>query len=303
MIFPGALGDLLLALPTLRRLGARVGSAHATLVVAEPLRGLARLAGVAAHVASLDDASSAWLFGGSTPPAWLADRPAVHAWLGARDGALRGRLAAVADPVHLLAVERGPGARHAAIAYAGAAGVGGARLRLAAEARLEPPASAAAASLAARVARPVLAIHRGAGARAKRWAPEAFAAVTAAWRRTRGDVIELLGPAEHADEPLAGTTVVRDWALGDVAALLGLVDAYLGNDSGVSQLAGAVGARGVVVFRATDPRRWRPLSPALTVTRGRATARATSPAPAHVLRLLARVESLTSTHPGSSVRA
>ena len=300
-IFPGALGDLLLVLPTLRRLRQRSAAARVTLVVPEPLRELARATRVADHVASLDAASSVWLFGGSTLPPWLADRPAVWAWLGADDAAFRQRLASVADSVHLLSVVRDPGRVHVAMGYARAAGVGGARDTLAADARLEPPDSVEARSLTASLERPILAIHRGAGARAKRWAPEAFAALAAAWRRTHGDVVELLGPAEADDEPVAGAVPARDWRLPDVAALLRLVDAYVGNDSGVSHLAGAVGARGAVVFTTTDPRRWRPLSHALAAVRGRATDRYPAPPPARVWRALAPADSLTSSDPASSV--
>jgi ADP-heptose:LPS heptosyltransferase len=303
MVFPGALGDLLLVLPTLRRLRRRAGDPRVTLVVAEPLRALARASGVAEEVASLDDASSAWLFGGTTPPAWLAARPAVWTWLGGRDAPVRARLARVADPVHVLSVERGAGCHHAAIAYARAAGVGGGRTALAAEARLDAPDSPGARRLLAQLARPVLAMHRGAGAGAKRWPPEAFAAVAAAWRRRGGDVVDVLGPAEEGDGPCAGTVPVRGWGLCDVAALLGRVDAYVGNDTGVSHLAGAAGARGVVVFTATDPARWRPLSSAIIAFRAGTDPRRPVPSPARVVRAFARFESLTSSHPGSSVRA
>jgi ADP-heptose:LPS heptosyltransferase len=303
LIFPGALGDLLLALPTLRRLRRQFAGGSTTLVVAEPLRSLARLMGVAEHVASLDDASSAWLFGGSRLPAWLTGRPAVYAWLGSGDATLRARLDAVASPACLLAVERGSGVLHAAVAYAVAASVGALRSRLVADARLTPPDSAAARSLIGRLARPVLAIHRGAGAPSKRWSPDAFDAVADGWRRGRGDVVELLGPAETNDQPRAGVVPVRDWSLPDVAALLGSVAAYVGNDSGVSHLAGAVGARGVVVFAATDPRRWRPLSPAMVALGGSSGGLARAPRATRVLQILSRFESLTSSDPGSSVRA
>jgi ADP-heptose:LPS heptosyltransferase len=306
MIFPGALGDFLLALPTLRRLRRRHYASRATLVVGGALRALARASGVADEIASFDDASTAWLFGGTTMPSWLARHPAVYSWLGG-DPALADRLALAARSVRLLGVERGPGRLHATVAYAQAAGVGATRGELAAEAGVPLPDSPCAQALVARVARPVLALHRGAGSPAKRWARDGFAAVATDWTRTRGDVIELLGPAEAGDDRLAVTVPARDWELTDVAALLGQVDGYVGNDSGVSHLAAAVGCRGVAVFTATDPARWAPAGSSVMAIRDRAAdhdpAPRTNAAVTRVLQALASRESLTSCDPGSSVRA
>ncbi len=301
-IFPGALGDLMLVLPTLRRLRGR-HAAHVTLVVAEPLRALARTTGVAEEVASLDDARSTWLYGGSLLPSWLAGRPAVYAWLGATDRALRERLLPVASAVRLLSVERGAGRVHAAVAYARAAGVAAPRAALEADARLQSAEPAILRTLLGRLRRPLLALHRGAGSPAKRWTPVGFAAVARAWQASGGDVVDVLGPAEAGDEALAGAAVVRDWALPDVAALLGAVDAYLGSDSGISHLAAAAGARGAALFTATDPTRWRPLGRSIVALRARAPMSGVDREAARVLRAVARLESLTSSDLGSSVRA
>ncbi len=300
LIFPGALGDFLLALPTLRVLARRTAAASKTLVVPEPLRALARMAGVAERVASLDDAAGAWLFGGSTLPWWLEGRPAVLAWLGTGHPSLRERLATVAEPVRLFAVERGPGVVHAAMSYAAAAGVPAVRQVLAADARLDAGVSPQATALCRGLGRPVLAIHRGAGAPAKRWPASGFAEIV---RRWRGDVVELLGPAECGDDPLPGARPARGWSVPDVAALLARTDVYLGNDSGITHLAAAVGARGVAVFVATDPTRWGPLTATLVALPGRPHPAASAPSPDRVLAELARAESLTSSHPRSSVRA
>ena len=300
LIFPGALGDLLLALPTLRALRQR-HAGHATLVVSEPLRQLAGLFGVADRVASLDDASSAWLFGGDTLPSWLEGRPSVFCWLGVRDE-LRDRLASVAGTVTVLGVQRGVGTVHAAVAYARAAGLRLDRPTLWQGARLYPTDSATVRHVLGPLPSPVLAIHRGAGAAAKRWPSAAFAAVAARWRRSGGGVVDLLGPAEAGDAALDGAVVVREWPLPDVAALLARVDVFLGNDSGVSHLAAAVGARTVVVFTATASRRWRPLGPRVRVVGDVGGTAASHPAVGRVLAALAPVESLTSTEPGSSVR-
>ena len=58
--------------------------------------------------------------------------------------------------------------------------------------------------------------------------------------------------------------MLKDLDLPTVAAIARLAAAFVGNDSGVSHLAAAVGTPGVVIFGPTDPARWRPLGPAGT---------------------------------------
>ena len=53
--------------------------------------------------------------------------------------------------------------------------------------------------------------------------------------------------------------------LPELAALLRRVRAVVGNDSGPMHLAGAAGARGVVIFGPTDVRLWHPLSDSIRV--------------------------------------
>lgn len=106
--------------------------------------------------------------------------------------------------------------------------------------------------------RPVVAIHPGSGSPAKNW--QGMSAVAQAWRRDGGQVIALHGPAEiergpqlaEADVALCGEPLRR------VAAVIARARRFLGNDSGVSHLAGLVGIRTVVVFAETDPRIWAP---------------------------------------------
>jgi heptosyltransferase-3 len=259
-VFPGALGDFLLALPALRALRARHAGARLVLVVGEALRPLARLADVADAVESLDAADAAWLFGATRLPAWLAARPAcVHAWLGTRDADLRARLAAVADEVRLLAVERGDGVRHAALAYADALGVALAADVAAAAAVVAPPPSNAAEALCAAAPGRLLVVHRGAGGPAKRWPTDGFRAVVAWWRSRGGAVVDLQGPADAGLDPLDDVRVARGWPLPDVAALVARAT-WCGHDTGPTHLASAVGARGVALFGPTSPARWAPLS-------------------------------------------
>src|SRR5262249_21632272 len=134
-----------------------------------------------------------------------------------------------------------------------------------------------------------------------------FAAVADEWRRRAGGVIELLGPAEAMDEPVAGAITARDWQLGDVAALLGSGDGYAGNGSGVSHLAAASGRRGAAVLTSTDAARGPPSGRTVVAIGDGATGHEPAASPtisaARVLEALRQRESLTSLDPGSSVRA
>jgi ADP-heptose:LPS heptosyltransferase len=270
IIFPGALGDLLLALPALRALRARHADAHVIAVVNEPLRGIAAVAGVADATVALDAADSAALFAGEQLPSWMANEPVLYSWLGATDPSVRKRVSAAARSATFLRVERGSAAVHAAKAYARA--VGAPLAGLASRARIVPPPSPAADDLFRGVGATVLAVHAGAGARSKRWDAAGFVQVAHWWRGEGGTVVSLAGPAELEEPPLVGAPDVRDWPLTDVAAVLGRAALYIGNDSGVSHLAGAVGTPGVVLFGPTDPHRWRPVAGRLVALRARASA-------------------------------
>jgi ADP-heptose:LPS heptosyltransferase len=209
--------------------------------------------------------------------------------------------------VRFFKVERGPGATHAAVSYARALGAPARPAALASAASLVPPASAAADELWSRLTGPVLAIHAGAGARAKRWDVAGFVQLAHWWRAGGGSVVAIAGPAEAGEPPALGAPEVRDWPLLDLAAVLSRAALYVGNDSGVSHLAGAVGAPGVVLYGPTDPRRWRPAAGRLVALRARTSAPdgiplAVLPA-ARVIAACRRRFALTRGDPDTSVAA
>jgi ADP-heptose:LPS heptosyltransferase len=114
----------------------------------------------------------------------------------------------------------------------------------------------------------VLVMHPGSGGKKKRWDPEGFQKVARWWQEQRkGKVLLLLGPAEEQEIGQWRTVgeVAARLSVWQVAAIVSRADFYIGNDSGVSHLAGAVGARGVVLFGPTRPRQWRPLGGSLSV--------------------------------------
>src|SRR5262249_14892962 len=75
VVFPGALGDLLLALPALRLLRARHAAAHLVLVVNDPLRSLAARAGLADATAGLSRAPTPGPLGAGRLPPRRPGRP------------------------------------------------------------------------------------------------------------------------------------------------------------------------------------------------------------------------------------
>ena len=261
-IHPGALGDVLLAVPALRALrdaGARV------MLAAQP-----RLASLLLALGEIDaacdfdalhlDALFAAEHGARLP---AVDR--IVCWFGARDPDFARRLAAtglrltvapsVAPPgrdvwEHLLATlgDGSTRARRDVVRLAdGLIGEGRAAL------------SAACAD----DARPVVVVHPGAGSSAKRWPAAAFAEALAPLTARRNlQIVVHEGPADA--EPVAqlsrlvpSARVLRGPALPALAGVLARCAAYVGNDSGVSHLAAAVGARAVVLFTPANLA-WRP---------------------------------------------
>ena len=109
----------------------------------------------------------------------------------------------------------------------------------------------------------VLALAPGSGARQKNWPAASFRTVAQWWRRMVGGVVcVVLGPVE--DERggyqclLPDAEVVHGERLGNIAALLSKCDVYVGNDSGITHLAGAVGVPTLALFGPSDPRQWAP---------------------------------------------
>jgi ADP-heptose:LPS heptosyltransferase len=113
-----------------------------------------------------------------------------------------------------------------------------------------------------------IAMHPGSGGKKKCWPWENYEALI---RMITGDhrtiCILLSGPAEDKETVQALSRLeqgnrrimhLHHEPLIQIAALLTLSDYYVGNDSGISHLAGVMRCRGLVLFGPTDPRLWRP---------------------------------------------
>jgi hypothetical protein len=107
----------------------------------------------------------------------------------------------------------------------------------------------------------------GSGTPRKNWPAENFVQLSQRIQ-LRYPVLVVLGPAEQGLMPVfhrGSLSVTNDAELGELAAIARLARCFVGNDSGVSHLAAAAGARGLTIFGPTDPNRWRPLGDVRTI--------------------------------------
>jgi heptosyltransferase-2 len=288
---PNWLGDAVMGLPALRAVRAHAPSAHLA-VAARP--GVAALYAMVPDVdAVIPLAPRAPI---TRPSAWRADAARLAgerfdlavllpnsflaAWTAAQAG-IPERWGYVAQGRRRLLtrrVRRPAGLPHQADYYLTLA----AALGLPAVPRVAPitvpaAARAAAADLLGGAAGPVVVMAPGAAyGRAKQWPPERFAELAAMLWRDRGIVTAVVGAGGDAAACAELRAVLRGLDggrlaldrlvdlvgrtdLATLAAVLERAHAVVANDSGAMHLAGAVGARVVAVFGATNEHHTAPL--------------------------------------------
>ncbi|HEV2457382.1 MAG TPA: glycosyltransferase family 9 protein [Ktedonobacterales bacterium] len=290
VIRPGALGDALIAFPALALVRCELPEAHVTLVARRDVLAVTRSSGLADGTCDYDDPAWSALFAAKPHPVGHAYETVagsrVVAWL--------------ADPDRLVANNLDAfGARQAIVAVARPAPDSGAHAALLlarslAPLGITPPASlqdlppppllpraddvvcadAVWRALGLPDDSPVVALHSGSGGAAKRWPPERFAQLARMVAEAGVRPLLIEGPQDAAVtarvvaacSPMA-PPVARDLGVGALAALLRRCAAYVGNDSGVSHLAGLAGVATLALFGPTDPALWAPLGPRVRVLR------------------------------------
>jgi len=116
----------------------------------------------------------------------------------------------------------------------------------------------------------------GSGSNSKRWPLTGYLQVADMLAEIGFNPEFVLGPAESSLAPVlsAGPAfavpVHRPQGLVQLADLLQSADGYVGNDSAVSHLAAYLKIPAVVLFGPSDPDRWRPVGPCVTVLKAEA---------------------------------
>ena len=266
-VHPGALGDVLLAVPALRAL--RATAASPVVLGARPHIGaLLALLGVVDRAVAFEALGLDALFvdDAARRPRWPpVDR--LVCWFGARDPTFA-RRATTLVPGAVVAPsvgDQGPVWEHLLATIAGPRGEW--RDPVVVPEALRAEGRAALVTAGCEGPRPWLVVQPGAGGAAKRWPAEAFArTITTLATRARVNVVVHVGPAD-ADAAAAlrrhlgaGVAWLVNPSLPALAGVLAEATIYLGNDSGVSHLAAALGVPALVLY---DVRHlaWRPWWP------------------------------------------
>lgn len=287
VIFPGALGDLICVMPAIVAIARRHPRASIELMARLELARLAVDRTVVTRGHSIDVREVSHLF--TNQPSDSARRffsqfDRIYCFFASDDARFRARLNSATDGEVSFHPFRPTGEGHISQAYLREVGEEASRRG----AHLEPTANDLAAAKQA-LARSgcdsseLIVIFPGSGSPMKNWPAENFLEL-ASMLAKRSRILRsadsalsdtgmghddkahscavVLGPVETALEPIfreLSLPVLKGLDLPTVAGVARIASAFVGNDSGVSHLAAAAGASGVVIFGPTDPSRWRPL--------------------------------------------
>lgn len=244
-IHMGGVGDFILTLPALQHLAAE---GPLELAGYRDRLSLAVAAGIAraAHSSEAIDLSSA--FSGPSPRlcAFLQSFDRAVVWLRDEEGLLVKALrSAGLREVHCFpGLPPNEWPAHASEYYAQCVGLAAPpppRLRLP---EAGPPHG--------------IVLHPGSGSARKNWPLEHYEALTGMLLAENHAVSWCLGPAEEETRVPRGVEAIRCESLVTLAHRLQRVALFIGNDSGITHLASALGRPVVALFGPTDPKRWGP---------------------------------------------
>lgn len=111
-------------------------------------------------------------------------------------------------------------------------------------------------------------LHPGSGGRKKNYPLPQFLEAACRLESQGRSIAWSLGPAEEGFTLPQRACTLPHCSLVDLAAILARADLYIGNDSGISHLAAAMGCPTIVLFGPTDPQVWCPLGPSVKVLTG-----------------------------------
>ncbi|MCS6771076.1 MAG: glycosyltransferase family 9 protein [Kiritimatiellae bacterium] len=119
---------------------------------------------------------------------------------------------------------------------------------------------------------PAWILHPGSGSPSKNWPAGRFIELARRLRETGRQPLFLVGEADAAaregiERNAADISLLAGLSIREVAQILSVASGYIGNDSGITHLAAAVGAPTLALFGPTDPALWAPRGARVRVLR------------------------------------
>ncbi|UVT19308.1 MAG: glycosyltransferase family 9 protein [Nitrospira sp.] len=285
ILHPGALGDVLLAVPAIRNLGIRFPQHEILLVADATVSRLLHLCRLVDDWMSVEGRACAGLFGGSAHlseelQSWLQRCDVVVAWTEDKDGALAAlvqRWGVAEAHIHSPFSPR-LRASHQRDRFLET--IGQTEEEVSSAWTIEIPHDLVEQgriyleSIGIMPDRPLALVHPGSGSMHKCLGPGKVALILQQLQRGEMCPLVLEGPADHdaveAVLKLASKTppVLRNLDLPLLAGILAGTVLYLGHDSGITHLAALLGVHTIAVFGPTDHARWAPIGDHVTILRG-----------------------------------
>lgn len=279
----GAVGDFILTMPAIKLVRDQLPDNHITVLGYKSITELAKVTGLVDETRSIEDAKLATFFApkAKLDEAWcrfLAEFDVVVSYLYDPDGFFAGNLERAGVKTLLVGPFK---PKDDAPATPAAIQLAEPLSQLALflddpELRLTYPSNSPALVSNHDAFR--IGIHPGSGSPTKNWPFEAWAELLSEIRSAKEGVefIVTSGEAEYEQidrfldqlrERELPFAHLYGKPLTDLGATFGQLDYYLGNDSGISHLAGSTGIPGLLLFGPTNPEVWAPASPQMKVFR------------------------------------
>lgn len=285
VVHPGSLGDVLLAVPAIRRLRARYRDCELVLIARADVSRFLEDCEEIDHWISIENQESVELFSRCPEIAgklqvWLKRCEFAVAWLEDRGRILSDRLKRCGVRKYQIQSPFAPTLSQHHQSHRFLESIGEMPERSEAESTIQVQqdilvqARAYLDSKAVPQKRPLVLIHPGSGSVRKCLSPEVTASLIQRFQQSGLFPVIVEGPADHdvVKRILAmiggHPVVLKGLELSLLAGILTQSDFYIGHDSGVTHVAAALGVKTLAIFGPTDHRRWAPLGTHVTVIQG-----------------------------------
>jgi heptosyltransferase III len=285
IVHPGSLGDVLLAVPAIRRLGRRYIGREIVLLARESVSRLLVDCGVVEARISLDGADGVGLFSRCVPisrelHSWLNRCDVAIAWMDDTENALRATFEEFGVAEVRIQSPFSPAlhARHQSHRFLETVDESADDEPLDKFIQTPPDFVEKGTVCLERIGVPpgrtFVLVHPGSGSAHKCLNPETIALIIDYLDQKGLVPVVIEGPADQlAVERVlqvisSRPPILRSLDLTTLAGVLVQARFLLGHDSGVTHLAALLGVRTVAVFGPTDPARWAPRGDHVTIVRG-----------------------------------